>query len=115
MEPKTIGERAWRLWPIIAVVLLAGCATQTSAAADDPPGFWMGLVHGFLVFFSLIGSLFTDVRIYAFPNTGFWYDLGYFFGASAFLGGSHSGVRQCVPNNSERDSRSGGRHEKTGE
>jgi hypothetical protein len=33
-----------------------------------PPGFLMGLVHGFISLFSLLGSLFLDIRIYGFPN-----------------------------------------------
>jgi hypothetical protein len=28
-----------------------------------------------------------DIRIYSFPNSGFFYDLGFFIGAAAFLGG----------------------------
>jgi len=51
------------------------------------PGFWSGLLHGFLIVFSFIGSLFTDVRIYSFPNSGGWYDFGYVLGAAMFLGG----------------------------
>jgi|GEM_PF-5247349 len=46
----------------------------------------MGIVHGFCILFSLIGSIFTDFRIYAFPNSGGWYDFGYFIGAAMFLG-----------------------------
>lgn len=53
----------------------------------------MGFLHGFIIVFSLIGSIFTDVRIYAFPNSGFWYDLGFFLGASAFLGGGGAGAK----------------------
>ena len=53
----------------------------------EPPGFLYGLMHGFLILFSFIGSLFTDVRIYAFPNSGGWYDFGYVIGAALFLGG----------------------------
>jgi hypothetical protein len=45
-------------------------------------GFW----HGLTILFSLIGSIFTDVRIYAFPNSGGWYDLGFFLGSALFLG-----------------------------
>ena len=45
----------------------------------------MGLLHGFLVLFSLIGSIFTDVRIYAFPNSGGWYDLGFVLGVIVFV------------------------------
>jgi hypothetical protein len=37
----------------------------------------MGLLHGFLMMFSFIGSLFTDVRIDAFPNSGGWYDFAF--------------------------------------
>ncbi len=70
-----------------AVALLGGCAHQPTPKAFEPPGFWYGLLHGFLILFSFIGSLFTDVRIYAFPNSGGWYDFGYLIGASLFLGG----------------------------
>jgi hypothetical protein len=51
------------------------------------------LLHGFLIVFSFIGSLFTDVRIYNFPNAGRWYDFGYVLGTAAFLGGSARGPR----------------------
>ena len=70
-----------------AALLLASCATQPHPSAYDPPGFFSGLLHGFLIIFSFIGSLFTDHRIYAFPNSGAWYDFGYLLGASMFLGG----------------------------
>lgn len=65
---------------------IVGCATQPIPNAYDPPGFLMGTVHGFCMLFSLIGSIFTDVRIYAFPNSGGWYDFGYFLGATGFFG-----------------------------
>lgn len=73
---------------VVAAVTLVGCAHQTAWATGAKPGFFKGLLHGFLIFFSLVASIFTDVRIYAYPNTGIWYDVGYFLGASAFLGGS---------------------------
>jgi hypothetical protein len=72
-------------------LLLTSCATQPRPVAADTPGFWSGLLHGFLILFSFIGSLFSDsYRIYAFPNSGGWYDFGYLIGASLFLGGSGS-------------------------
>lgn len=46
-----------------------------------------GLWHGFTILFSLIGSLIFDVRIYAFPNAGCWYDVGFLLGASVFFDG----------------------------
>jgi len=69
-----------------ALILLTSCATQHGANGEIP-GFLLGLFHGVTIFFSLVGSLFTDYRIYAFPNSGFWYDVGYLMGASLFLGG----------------------------
>ena len=80
----------------LCAAILSACATQPAHLAASPPGFFHGFFHGFTILFSLIGSLFTDYRIYAFPNTGWWYDLGYFLGASAFLGGSGAGARQSA-------------------
>ena len=73
--------------------MLASCANQPAPEAYDPPGFFAGLLHGFLIFFSLVGSIFTDIRIYAFPNSGGWYDLGFFLGAASFLGGGGASAR----------------------
>jgi len=70
-----------------AALLIEGCATQPLPSAPQLPGFLQGLLHGFLILFSFIGSLFTDVRIYAYPNSGGWYDFGYLLGAMMFLGG----------------------------
>ena len=86
-------------WMALLLVLAAaaGCAHQPAPVFPDPPGFFSGLLHGFLMLFSLIGSIFTDVRIYAFPNSGFWYDLGYLGGASAFLGGGARSARRRGP------------------
>ena len=78
---------------LVATSILASCATQPVPSALEPPGFWSGLLHGFTILFSLIGSIFTDYRIYAFPNSGGWYDVGYFFGAAAFLGGGGASAR----------------------
>ncbi len=81
----------------LAALLLPGCARQPGPLPIDAPGFFSGLLHGFLVLFSLVAGIFTDVRIYAFPNSGFWYDVGYFIGASAFLGGGARSARWRGP------------------
>jgi hypothetical protein len=78
----------------IAALLIQSCATQPPPTANDPPGFFLGLLHGFLILFGFIGSIFTDYRIYAFPNSGVWYDFGYLLGAMAFLGGGGAGTRK---------------------
>lgn len=77
-----------------AVLFLSGCATQAVAPVADPPGFFYGLLHGFLIMFSFIGSLFTDYEIYAYPNSGLWYNLGYLIGAAMFLGGGGSSAKR---------------------
>ena len=66
------------------------------------PGFWLGLVQGFVAPFALIVNLFTDVRIYAFPNAGGWYDLGYLLGVAAVLGGGGSGGLNITVRRSQR-------------
>ena len=73
---------------LILAVAFISCAHQPLTESYDPPGFFSGLFHGFIIVFSLIGSIFMDIRIYAFPNSGFFYDLGFLIGASAFLGGA---------------------------
>ena len=54
---------------LLAVILVAGCATQPTPTAYDAPGFWMGLAHGVTAPVAFVVSLFRDVRIYAFPNS----------------------------------------------
>lgn len=79
----------------IGALLIQGCATQPPPVeGGDSPGFFLGLVHGFLILFGFIASLFTDYRIYAFPNAGGWYDFGFLLGAMSFLGGGGAGACQ---------------------
>ena len=69
------------------LLLLAACAAQQSAAGVAPaaPGFWLGLWHGFIFPVAWIVSLFVDrVAVYAVPNSGGWYDFGYFLGIVVF-------------------------------
>jgi hypothetical protein len=94
--------RAWRsprgrlaCFFLASALLVAGCAHQPAPSVEDAPGFLLGLLHGFVIMFSFIGSLFTDVRIYAYPNSGGWYDLGFLLGAAMFLGGS--GASSAAP------------------
>jgi hypothetical protein len=79
---------------IICGLLLAGCAHQPLAsevAAYEPPGFFSGFWHGFIAPMALIGHLFDEsIRVYAFPNSGGWYDLGYILGIGALGGGAAS-------------------------
>ena len=63
-----------------SMILLTACATQPAPITHDAPGFLLGLFHGFTAIISLVGSIFLQVRVYAFPNSGFWYDFGFVTG-----------------------------------
>jgi hypothetical protein len=72
---------------VIGIALVvASCATQPGSQNATPPGFFSGLLHGFLMPFSFIGSFVTDGRIYAYPNSGRSYDFGYLIGAFYLFG-----------------------------
>ena len=81
-----------------AVLLLSACASQIDAgvsAGADVPGFWWGLWHGFIFPWAWIGSLFSpDIAVYAVPNTGGWYDFGFFIGVTVLGGGSFFGSKK---------------------
>jgi len=63
---------------VASVLLLASCATQPLPDTGDAPGFFIGYWHGLTILFALIWHLFDNsVRIYVFPNSGGWYDLGF--------------------------------------
>ena len=69
------------------LLLLVSCAHQPPPSGGAPlPGFLLGLLHGYISLFSLIASLFFEVRVYEYPNAGFFYDFGFVVGALAFYG-----------------------------
>ncbi|MEO8175467.1 MAG: hypothetical protein ABI626_02260 [Sphingomicrobium sp.] len=77
-----------------ALALLAACAATQApdAVAATAPGFLYGLWHGFIFPVAWVVSLFTDkVAIYAVPNSGGWYDFGYFLGIAVFGVGARKG------------------------
>jgi hypothetical protein len=82
--------RAFRPAAFVALVpllLLAACAQQVSSTVKPgAPGFLLGVWHGFIFPVAFILSLFMkDVAVYAVPNDGVLYNLGYFIGI-VFIG-----------------------------
>lgn len=85
----------------LGVAALVG--SLTACAASQPavvpgggdPGFWLGLWQGFIAPITFVISLFNEhVRVYAFPNAGRWYDLGFMLGIGGFSGGIFAGSRR---------------------
>jgi hypothetical protein len=85
---------------LIVVAAVVGCAPGPNDLAASPneqgdvAGFWRGLWHGFILFFTFIVSLFKDnVQIYEVHNNGNWYNLGFLIGVMAFFGGGSASRR----------------------
>lgn len=72
---------------------LSACAYVPPMAEPSPPGFLLGLFHGFIAPFTVFLAIFTDIQMYASPNTGNWYDFGFLLGASCILGGGGASAR----------------------
>lgn len=85
-----------RLGLLVGLALAAAaCATQPEGypRGDGVAGFLSGLLHGFGIVFAFISQFFSDtIRVYAFPNAGWSYDLGFIIGAAMFLGGGGAGA-----------------------
>ena len=83
----------------IVVGLLAAMTFALVACASQPPGqpgapaFLAGLWHGVIAPIAFVVSLFdNDVRMYAVPNAGRWYDFGFLLGLGAWGGGAGAGA-----------------------
>lgn len=78
-----------------AIFLLTSCASQPIPEAYDPPSFFSGFWHGLISPISLIGHIFDEeIRIYAFPNSGGWYDFGFLIGVGCLFGGGGGAAKQ---------------------
>jgi hypothetical protein len=79
--------KLWNVLSLSPLLVLAACAHQTAETVQPgAPGFLLGLWHGFIFpvawFLSLV---MPEVHVYAVPNNGFFYNLGFFIGI-VFLG-----------------------------
>ena len=76
-------HRALKVSAVVTFLLLlvaCGFVGTEPISAWDPPGFFAGIWHGLLAPWTLILRLFLDIKMYAVPNTGWFYDLGFLIG-----------------------------------
>jgi hypothetical protein len=96
--PRSLRTRAAPILTVIALATLLAACTATQPPIGPTPGapsFLLGFWHGIIAPIAFIVSIFSDtVRIYAFPNAGVWYDLGFMLGISGFSGGLFAGSRR---------------------
>ncbi len=87
-----------KIWMGLLLIFLLFAFSSCAAGPNDLAnsenkegrlaGFWLGLWHGFISFFTFIISLFTDkVSIYEVHNNGGWYNFGFILGIMIFFGG----------------------------
>jgi len=85
-----------RIMAVLALsLLLAGCATQVAGTVKpEAPGFWLGLIQGFIAPVTFVISLFKpEVAVYSVPNSGGWYNFGFVLGIGGFAGGASKASR----------------------
>jgi hypothetical protein len=80
---------------IVIMLVLAGCAEPVAGGVQaGAPGFLYGVLHGFILPFTFIAGFFMEVAVYASPNNGWPYDLGFLIGVMVFFGGSAGSARR---------------------
>ena len=78
---------------VLMMLALSSCAHQPPPIFPDAPGFLAGIFHGLAAPVALVAGIFTDIRIYAFPNSGGWYDFGFLLGLGVWGGGGVAATR----------------------
>lgn len=83
---------------VLAAVLLTGCADVSpnvqQCVTVDAYGFWGGMWHGMIIWFSFIGSWFSDdIAVYAYNNTGGWYNFGFLMGIGSSASGAYKTLK----------------------
>ncbi len=87
---RALLRKTWRPALALSLALAAtACARQPEIVVTpgDPPGFFLGLVQGFGIVFAFNGTFFVeDMALYAVPNSGWTYNLGFIIGTGLFFG-----------------------------
>ena len=89
-----LSRKRWMAAGLLAILAigLAACASQPPGQ-PGAPALRSGLWHGVIAPIAFVISLFdNDVRMYAFPNGGRWYDFGFLLGLGIWGGGAGAGA-----------------------
>jgi len=89
-----LSRKRWMAAGLLAILAigLAACASQPPGQ-PGAPALLSGLWHGVTAPIAFVISLFdNDVRMYAFPNGGRWYDFGFLLGLGIWGGGAGAGA-----------------------
>jgi hypothetical protein len=72
---------------VLASLSLAACGFVGArpASVSQTPGFFVGIWDGLVAPWTLVLRAFLDIRMYAVPNSGWWYDAGFLVGIAASL------------------------------
>ena len=76
-------NKTLRVIAVISILLLlaaCGFVGTEPITVWEPPGIFYGVWHGLLAPWTLLFRLFMDIKMYAVPNTGWFYDLGFLIG-----------------------------------
>ena len=88
---ETGGNAAW------LTLAIAGPNSKYAVPGAKPAGFWAGLWHGLVSPITFWVSVFkSGVRMYEVHNRGPLYDLGFFMGISAAVGGGGSSASRVA-------------------
>ena len=95
---KNLNKLSYTLCVVLLSFLFTGCANVSphtvNCITSNSYGFLGGLWHGLIIPFSWVGSLFSDnIAIYAYDNSGGWYNFGFVLGLSTITGSSVSSKR----------------------
>jgi len=85
--PLSSAVRILVIFLLLLLTFAGPVASVTSVATLAPgPGFWEGLLHGFLSLLKLMARPFVDVAIVDAGNRLFSYDIGFYVGVLLFAG-----------------------------
>lgn len=96
MKPKFKLPASLVIFMIISALLFSGCANSCeqidyyTGVMSEPItyNFFGGILHGILMPFNFIGSLFSScIEMYASNHVKGWYDFGYLIGVIFSIGG----------------------------